>query len=48
MASVMSLTWPASTIAAIFPPPRWKKMSGALPEFNAVWSLPSSSSFWIA
>ncbi len=46
--SVMSRSWFARTIAAILPPPRCRKMSGASPEFSAVWSLPSRSSFWIA
>src|SRR5664279_4082983 len=48
MELVMSMTWPASTMADIFPPPRCRKMSGAEPELSAVCSLPSSSSFWIA
>src|SRR5450830_767446 len=43
---VMSISWPASTMAAILPPPRCMKMSGAEPEFSAVCSLPSKSSFW--
>jgi hypothetical protein len=46
MSAVMSLSWPASTIAAIFPPPRCRKMSGAEPELSEVCSLPSRSSFW--
>ncbi len=45
--SVRSISWPACTIAAILPPPRCRKMSGASPELSAVCSLPSRSSFWI-
>lgn len=47
MWSVMSSAWPALTTSASLPPPRAMKMSGASPEFRAVWSLPSMSSFWM-
>ena len=45
IALVMSATNPASAIAASLPPPRCRKMSGALPPLSAVCSLPSRSSF---
>ena len=44
---VSAWTWFALTMASILPPPRWKKMSGAVPEFSAVCSLPSRLSFWM-